>query len=232
MWIFWLGSILILLLLIVLFVILNSKITIRLRAKKENRDELIQLDVTLLFGLLSLHYEIPAMGFSDLKKGLWVKSDRTDNFTPGPSAAGEDAINKDKVKRWMQQFRELVTATEGFKKWLINTLQKISFVQFDWSTNVAMRDAAHTATLTGALWAVKSTVVGWLSYHIRLRRRPKLFVVPLFGTSPTFSTELVCMAEISFGYAIYAGLILMHRVLKVKGGLKRWRRLLTGTKPQ
>ncbi|WP_334071633.1 DUF2953 domain-containing protein [Paenibacillus sp. A14] len=232
MWIFWLGSILILLLLIVLFVILNSKIKFRLKAKKENRDELIQLDVTLLFGLVSLHYEIPAMGFADLKQGLWVESDRSDNFTAGPSAAGENSINKDKVKHWMQQLREMVTATEGFKKWLINTLQRISFVQFDWSTNVALRDAAHTATLTGALWAVKSTIVGWLSYHIKLRRRPKLFVVPLFGTSPTFSTELVCMAEISFGYAVYAGLILIYRVLKVKGGLKIWRRLLTGSKPQ
>ncbi|MNP50215.1 hypothetical protein D3C76_1444640 [compost metagenome] len=98
----------------------------------------------------------------------------------------------------------------------------MTFRELEWSTNVGLDDAVHTATLTGALWGVKATLVGWLTGYIRLTKRPKLFVVPEFGGKPLFSTEIRCIAEIRCGYAIYAGLVLIVRVLKVKGGVKKW----------
>ncbi|WP_410768318.1 DUF2953 domain-containing protein [Fontibacillus sp. BL9] len=224
MWI-WLGVILVLLLLI-LFLILISKIRIELKAKKENKDELILIDVSLLFGLFTFHYQIPALGLNNLQEGLWVENDRVDNFLKTHTSAEEQEIDKDKVNYWSDQFRNILRATAGLKKWANATLRRVSFLSLEWSTNVALTDAAHTATLTGALWGLKTTLIGWLSYHISLRQRPKLFVVPVFGSPPLFSTELNCIAEIRCGYAIYAGLVLIVRVLKVKGGVKKWLSIL------
>lgn len=225
MWI-WLGSILVLLLL-VLTLILLSKITFHIKLKKENKDETILIDVTLLFGLLTYHYRIPALGLNKLQDGLWVENNSSDNFFKTHTSAGEQEIDKEKVNLWAEQFRDMIRATRGLKKWLNTTLRRVTLVSMEWSTNVALTDAAHTATLTGALWALKTTLIGWLSYHISLRQRPKLFVVPVFGGSPLFSTELNCTAEIRLGNAVYAGMVLVVRVLKVKGGVKKWRSLLS-----
>ncbi|GIP52061.1 MULTISPECIES: DUF2953 domain-containing protein [Paenibacillus] len=225
MWI-WLGSILVLLLL-VLTLILLSKITFHIKLKKENKDETIMIDVTLLFGLLTYHYRIPALGLNKLQDGLWVENNSSDNFFKTHTSAGEQEIDKEKVNLWAEQFRDMIRATRGLKKWLNTTLRRVTLVSMEWSTNVALTDAAHTATLTGALWALKTTLIGWLSYHISLRQRPKLFVVPVFGGSPLFSTELNCTAEIRLGNAVYAGMVLVVRVLKVKGGVKKWRSLLS-----
>lgn len=225
MWI-WLGSILVLLLL-VLTLILLSKITFHIKLKKENKDETILIDVTLLFGLLTYHYRIPALGLNKLQDGLWVENNSSDNFFKTHTSAGEQEIDKEKVNLWADQFRDMIRATRGLKKWLNTTLRRVTLISMEWSTNVALTDAAHTATLTGALWALKTTLIGWLSYHISLRQRPKLFVVPVFGGSPLFSTELNCTAEIRLGNAVYAGMVLVVRVLKVKGGVKKWRSLLS-----
>lgn len=225
MWI-WLGSILVLLLL-VLTLILLSKITFHIKLKKENKDDTILIDVTLLFGLLTYHYRIPALGLNKLQDGLWVENNSSDNFFKTHTSAGEQEIDKEKVNLWADQFRDMIRATRGLKKWLNTTLRRVTLVSMEWSTNVALTDAAHTATLTGALWALKTTLIGWLSYHISLRQRPKLFVVPVFGGSPLFSTELNCTAEIRLGNAVYAGMVLVVRVLKVKGGVKKWRSLLS-----
>nr|WP_247681639.1 DUF2953 domain-containing protein [Paenibacillus sp. Marseille-P2973] len=213
--------------LLVLTLILLSKITFHIKLKKENKDETILIDVTLLFGLLTYHYRIPALGLNKLQDGLWVENNSSDNFFKTHTSAGEQEIDKEKVNLWADQFRDMIRATRGLKKWLNTTLRRVTLVSMEWSTNVALTDAAHTATLTGALWALKTTLIGWLSYHISLRQRPKLFVVPVFGGSPLFSTELNCTAEIRLGNAVYAGMVLVVRVLKVKGGVKKWRSLLS-----
>lgn len=226
MWI-WLGGLLILLLIVIVVVILCSKITFYLTVKKKNQDDTIHLKVSLLFGMINLDYQIPVIMLKNLQEGIRIEQDYMDNLPIGQSKSSEQGINKEKVERWWDEFKQLVKATKGLKRWLVTTLRRVRVTRLDWSTNVALPDAAHTATLTGALWGVKSTLVGWLSYHLSLRQRPKLFVVPVFGSPPFFSTELLCIAEIRCGYAIYAGLVLIVRVLKVKGGVKKWLNILS-----
>lgn len=224
MWI-WLGSILFLLLLL-LILIMISKITITLKATKENRNEMVLLEISALFGLVAFHYQIPAMVFKNIMDGLWLEKNRSDTVSKGNSSSNEQEINKELIDKWADQFSELIKGTTGLKKWLKSTLRRLSVVSLEWSTNVALHDAAHTATLTGALWGVKATLIGWLTHQLSLRQRPKLFVVPVFGSPPLFTTKLFCIAEIRCGYAIHAGLVLIVRVLKVKGGVKKWLSIL------
>lgn len=225
----WLGVILIALLMVLflaMILVLRSMITIQMKARKSNQDETIKIEVTMLFGIIHFHYFIPRMSFSNLQKGLKVENDHADNLFSGHTNSEKQHINKEKIEQWSERVKQLLHSTEGLFPWLKTTLTKISFQQLDWSTNVALPDAAATATLTGALWAIKSTLVGWLSQYISLRQQPKLFVVPLFNSPPIFTTEFSCIAKIRCGHAIYAGLVLIVRVLKVKGGVRKWLNIL------
>ncbi|MNZ71972.1 hypothetical protein D3C78_903390 [compost metagenome] len=224
MWI-WIGSIL-LLLLIVVVLLLTSVITVSLRITKKNWDDSVIVDVKMLYGLIIFHYEVPAIVLKNLQEGVWIEKSHNDNILKGHTSNEEQVINQEKVHEWTNEFREVLAATKGLKKWMRNTLKRMTIRSLDWSTNIALSDAAHTATLTGALWGVKSVIVGFLSYHINLLQRPKIFVVPIFGSRPLFTTEFCCIAQIRSGYAIYAGLVLIVRVLKVKGGIRKWLNIL------
>ncbi|GGH24787.1 DUF2953 domain-containing protein [Paenibacillus segetis] len=224
MWI-WLGGILILLLLVIVL-LLMSNISIDLLVRKKNWDETILLNITLVYGLVRFHYEVPSIVFRNVKEGFNVEDNVVSNFFKGQTSSNEQDINEEKIKHWTNKYREILKAIFEFKKWFNQTLKRISFHKLDWSTNVALSDAAHTATLTGALWGIKTTLVGGLSHRVSLLQRPKLFVVPVFGCPPLFSTEIHCIAKIRCGYAIYAGLILIVRVLKVKGGVRKWLNIL------
>lgn len=221
----WLGGILILLLLIAALILLST-ITLQLTLRKKNRDDTILLDVTMLYGFVHLRYQVPSIWLKNWSDGLQIEEDRPGNVLQKESSSVDQQVNKDQVQQWKDQFDRMLKATSGLRVWLRATLRRVSFHQLEWSTNVGLQDAAHTATLTGALWGVKATLIGWLSHHIRLKQRPKLFVVPVFDGTPLFSTELRCIAEIRCGYAIYAGLVLIVRVLKVKGGVKKWLTIL------
>ena len=95
-----------------------------------------------------------------------------------------------------------------------------------WSTRIALEHAADTAVATGLLHAVKHTIMGWMSYRLIMEELPEIQVVPVFNGPPQISTELRCIAKISCGKAMYAGLVLIVRVLKVKGGVRSWQNTL------
>ncbi|GAA0135595.1 hypothetical protein YSY43_24350 [Paenibacillus sp. YSY-4.3] len=222
MWI-WLGVILILLLAcIALVLILLSPIKFRLVARKVNWNETVRFEVVTLYGLIRLRYEIPYIIFKNMKDGFKVEQNNTNNLAKGQVDSSAQDINKGKVRFWAGQFYDLLRATRGLKQWMASTLKHISFDKLDWSTNVALPNAAHTATLSGALWGLKTTLIGWLSCYIRLRQMPRLFVVPVFDQPPQFVTEIECSGQIRLGRALYAGFVLIVRVLKVKGGFKKW----------
>lgn len=224
MWI-WLGGILILLLLIAALILLST-ITFNLTLRKKNRDDMVLLEVTMLYGFVRLRYQVPTIRIKNWRDGVQIEKNQPENVLQKESTSVDHEVNKDKVELWMDQFERLLQATSGLRVWLQSTLRRVSFRKLEWSTNIALEDAAHTATLTGALWGVKATIVGWLTRYISLKQRPKLFVVPVFDSKPLFSTELRCIAQIRCGYAIYAGLVLIVRVLKVKGGVKKWLTIL------
>ncbi|WMT42656.1 hypothetical protein RE628_10260 [Paenibacillus sp. D2_2] len=71
MWI-WLGSSLFLLFLIIVL-LLSSHIKLRFLAKKRNKNDLVRINVTFLFGMISLHYNIPEIELKNLQDGLIIR---------------------------------------------------------------------------------------------------------------------------------------------------------------
>ncbi len=196
-------------------------------SKQGNNDEVV-FNITMLYGLIRYHYDLPILKFENMKKGLIVKVEKKKNVGMGTSRTedSEAQVNKRKIDFWMREVHEILAATESFKIWMKRTLSRLSIVKLTWSTHFSVGDAASTAIATGIVWSAKTFIIGWLSYQVRMKNHPQLVVVPVFEDRPQFSTEIYCTAYMSCGYALYAGLVLMVRVLKIKGGVKRWKSIL------
>lgn len=223
----WIGVLSIVLLLVIVGFICFSNIKIDVTLQKHNHDEEINVRVSLFYGLASMKYKVPAIKFRKWKEGLKLESQKTNHFfNMEHENQAETQIDKEKVEGWVQRIKRMISATFGLKKWFFELVSKITINQLEWSTHLALSDAAYTATLAGLLWGVKSSIIGLISYHLILREHPQIDIVPVFGSAPVFFTKFHCIAKIRCGYAIYAVLVLMFRVLKVKGGMKKWLSIL------
>jgi hypothetical protein len=82
-----------------------------------------------------------------------------------------------------------------------------------------------TALATGTVCSVQSSLLGLLSQLMKLRTEPRMQVQPVYqGT--IFRSELRCIVEIRLGFALLAGVKLLMRMRKSKGGIRAWQNIL------
>jgi hypothetical protein len=223
----WIVTIIVIVFLLLTAIFLLSKIKINIWIRKREKDENIVFKIRMLFGLIRLHYDMPMMKVENLEEGIVLEVDRHNNLGQEKKNHNEKQVNKRIIDHWLNIFQQVLDATDSFKVWLKRTLSRLSITNLEWSTNFCVGDAAYTAVATGMLWSTKTFIIGWLSHQVQLVDSPRLFVVPVYDDHPHFSSEMSCIVQISCGYAIYAGLVLIVRVLKVKGGVKRWKTILS-----
>lgn len=221
----WLAIPLVLLLLVIILT-LCSFIDFHFRFYKRGNDDLVEINVTSLYGLVKLHFELPQLVFEGLKRGLRVKLEEQGTAISSSEIDKEEKIDQERIKRWQENIKMAMKSTRNLKKWLKTTLAHVKISTLDWSTDFSLGDAADTATAAGAVWGIKWSIVGFISQRVKLKRDPRLFVKPVFEDELCFSMELVCKGRLSVAYALYAGLLLIMKVLRAKDGLSGWRKLL------
>nr|WP_237391876.1 DUF2953 domain-containing protein [Paenibacillus dendrobii] len=160
-----------------------------------------------------------------MKKGFLLKLEKSNNVHRNSGSTTHTRINKKKAELWVHDVRILLKSTVAFKKWLQHTFSHVRIHDLNWSTSFSTGEAEWTAVATGVLWSLKTTLVGWLSFQVRMKSTPRLSIIPDFRDEMLFSTEFNCVARLPMGYAMFASFILLFRILKVEGGLKRWFRL-------
>ncbi|WP_106768022.1 DUF2953 domain-containing protein [Paenibacillus faecalis] len=214
-WTYLLIMVLLILVVLVIFVV-ASTITVQVHLILRSKEYRMFVTIRMLYGLINKRYEVPFQ-FND-KDG------------ESASSGGDDENNQGKVKvihlRGAGTYRKLIRATDGFKEWVLKSMQHVSLSDICWSSAIALDNAAETAVAAGTVWGIKHTILGWLSYHLKMISAPKLNVLPEFNGPPQLSTDFNCVASISCGKAIVCGLLLFLRVLKVKGGIKVWQNTL------
>lgn len=202
----------------------RSPIVIGVKFKKTGKDEMMEVNVKALYGIVRYKREVPFMKFD----GTSVKLQETSNL----SGAGLDAekqfdgeIDPDKVKSAIDKYKQVLHLIRGLKGWMRKTLGKVKLTEWHWNTSVGTGDAMWTAMATGMLWTLQSSILGVLSQWVKLQAEPDMGVRPDYR-HPAFATEWSCIAQIRFGYAILAGLQLLVRMKKWKGGVKAWQNIL------
>lgn len=213
------------LLIVLAVILLNSAVTIRLDMVMRKNEYKLHAEVKMVYGLIKRIYDLPfhlANGGIEFNQESVFKQGMTFGQDEDEQADQKPASRTIRFR----QYSSAIMATKGFKKWVRQTLANVHLRDIRWSTEVALEHAADTAVASGLLHAIKHTVLGWLSYRLIMEEKPAVDVVPRFNGPPHFSTELNCIAKISFGKAMVAGLVFIVRVLKVKGGVRSWQNTL------
>ncbi|RJE89997.1 DUF2953 domain-containing protein [Paenibacillus sp. 1011MAR3C5] len=210
--------------LLAVIVVLSSPVVINGFVRRIGENDDAELSVKALFGLIRYRYKVPFMSMD----GLAVNVDEQ----VSASGAGlntwkefNDKIDPDKVVSTIEKYKQILRLTKDLKGWIKDTLARVHLTEWRWTTSLGTGDAMWTAMATGAVWSVKTGILGLLSQMVHVKSGPVMEVHPNFS-QPAFRTEWSCIAQIRFGYAILAGLQLLVRMKKWKGGVKAWQNIL------
>ncbi|MFD0586856.1 DUF2953 domain-containing protein [Paenibacillus sp. GCM10027627] len=203
---------------------LASPIVVHGYVRKVGDKEDAELSVKALFGLIRYRFEIPFMRFTGTSLKVEEKI--------SSSGAGlnswkdfNDEIDAEKVESAIDKYKQILHLIKDLRGWIRGTLARVKLTDWQWTTSLGTGDAMWTAMATGAVWSVKTSIVGVLSQMVSLKSQPIMSVNANFQ-NPSFTTEWSCIAQIRFGYAILAGLQLLVRMKKWKGGVKAWQNIL------
>lgn len=193
-----------------------SHIHLHLRLFRSGQDVLLEIKIQALYGMIRYTFK------SILLTGSNSILDRTK-----PSST----LQTEKTRPSWQQKQQRNNKGKGrflskiHMKRSYSTLKKIlthvKCTHFEWRTRVGLHDASKTAVLVGLLWSLKSSLVGLICNLIRMKSSPNLAVIPLYNQN-VFFTEGKCIVKIRFGYAMFAGILLLIRSVNVKGGIRTW----------
>ncbi|MBW7456523.1 DUF2953 domain-containing protein [Paenibacillus sepulcri] len=204
-----------------------SPVVIRGHVKRIGQDDQAELQIRALMGLVHYHWKL-----SDIRKkekGLEVKKEAAaENLGGSKQQSSTDHLDSQTAMKSFQTVIQILGQTRDLFGWARRTLGHIHVTEWKWHTAVGTGDAVWTAMVTGFIWSAKTTSIGLLSQLIRLTHDPVLTVQPLYNQI-YFATEGRFKARIRLGYAIYATIVLMYRLKKVKGipkGLVGWQRIL------
>ncbi|WP_438445553.1 DUF2953 domain-containing protein [Gorillibacterium sp. sgz5001074] len=220
----WAWTLLVLAVVVLAAWVSNVKIQI-FYSRVEDNDRFYVL-VRGLYGLVRYKYEVPIIKFRGLHKGIDFKSEKVNELNSSLIDESVGNIDREKILRYYDKFKRALQATFDMKEWVKDTLAQTCCTDMKWITRVGIGDAPETAITTGLVWTVKSSILGYLFKFIKRDVKPDIRVIPMYNQT-VFSTEISCIAQIRLGQAIFAGLHLLVRIMKVKGGIKAWQNILS-----
>ena len=203
-------------------VILASSLQMRIRYSLMGANNDFSIELKALFGLVRYRYAVPAVRLKGLFR-LMLLTEQGGTAVPDRDRAM--TVTKETVERYFRLSRKMMAFTSGFTDWMKGTLSRVTCNELNWRTRIGLGDAPDTAIASGIAWGLKTTALAFLFRNVNLKTKPTIRVEPLFNRT-LFSTELSCILKIRAVHAIIAGMLLLFRILKVKGGLKTWRNIL------
>jgi hypothetical protein len=223
MWIWIIG-----LVVIAMLLFLSSHMKFRFVLIRESMDDQISIDARCLFGLVRKRILIPMIQFNNVVDGIKVEADYIDTKNQQLINSKEESITTRSIKEYFENALSLLKNCFQFHEWFVDTISHVKCTQFLWKTQVGVGDAPETALATGMIWGLKSTLLGFLARFIELAVRPEIYVTPRYNET-RFSTHVRVFMQIRIFYVAIAGCRLFYRIIRVKGGIKTWRRVLFKT---
>lgn len=184
-------------------IVMISHIQVKFYFKKDQANDKIAYHIKALLGIIRLQFEVPVVKFK------------------GVNDSNMDNTKTSKAKNFFRHFQNLRTHVYGFSDWYTKALSKIKCIELSWNTKVGIGDAPVTAITTGLIWALKTTLLGFIFRKITLRTKLVLDVTPCYHQKH-FTTELVSELKVRHFFALLTVLELLIRIMKIKGGLKMW----------
>lgn len=213
---------------VLIFAVAQSKIKICLSFVHMEQNDEIRIDVRSLFGLIRFRYIVPLLRFRGWLEGLELKSEKTNPNKANIQGEPRRKIDFDKIKKAIDDLRILLHNCFKFNQWFRRLLSRFHCTELNWKTSAGIGDAAETGVVVGTLWGLKTSLLGYIFRTVRLDAKPELQVMPVFNQN-VFITEGIIRLHIRLWHLVAAALQLLLRILKVKGGLRAWKKVLLRT---
>ena len=198
-----------LLIFLILFIlIIFTKLTIILNYYHHNDNDDLKIELRIWFGLIKYTINVPLIKIDDNSPSVVVKSNTQMGSSANQESEQETQIGKDKIMTMWANSKEIWHRVVNLHIIIQKFLNKVNLKQFQWHSMIGVGDAAHTGTITGALWALKGSIIGLISHYLKLKEMPTLSVTPHFQLA-IIQTRLTCIFQFRIGYAILAGLKLI-----------------------
>ncbi|MEC0232697.1 DUF2953 domain-containing protein [Paenibacillus alba] len=224
----WIG-LAVLIVIIAIIVVLISFIRGEFYFSRVRDNDTLSVEVRALFGIVRYRYVIPIIQFKGFAQGIMIKSEVVNKASTKLKDESKDHITKDKVIAYYNEAKVLLENTLQLYSWLKQTLARVECTELKWITRVGVGDAPETAITTGAIWGIKSTLLGFTIRYVKLMTKPRVDVIPQYNQKQ-FSTEFRFAGRIRVWFALFAGVRLLVRAAKVKGGLRTWIQLALKTR--
>lgn len=206
---------------IAIIVVLCSFIRGEFYFSRVKDNDTLSVEMRALFGLVKYRYVIPIIQFKGFTRGIFIKSETVGSSKSELKDETRDHITKDKVIAYYKEVNEILVHTLNLYGWMKMTLAKVECTELKWITRVGLGDAPETAITTGAVWAIKSSLLGFLIPFVKLVAKPRIDVIPQYNQKQ-FATEFRFAGRIRMWFVVVAGLRLVYRAAKVKGGIRSW----------
>ncbi|MEW9699043.1 DUF2953 domain-containing protein [Paenibacillus sp. SI8] len=188
-------------------------------------NDTLSMEIRALFGLVKYRYVIPIIQFKGFAQGIMIRSETVTKSSSKLSDAHKKHITKEKVIEFYKNAQLILVKTLDFYDWMKQTLARVECTELKWVTRVGVGDAPETAITTGAIWGIKSSLIGFGIRFVKLKVKPRIDVIPQYN-QPQFTTEFRLTGRIRVGFIVFAGVRLLMRAAKIKGGMRTWYQLL------
>lgn len=226
MWI-WIASIVLAVIILLLILVLLSNIHIEASIKTRGTQAEMEFRVKLIYGAVRFHYELPAERFEELKiQFAQFVTEKMNEKKDNDGSHEASSTNKRGKKGFNYQVKELMKSAYALRIWDTNDFSMLRITKLVWQTRLGTEDVVTTSVLTGLLWGVKNTMLGWMSYKVKFTDGPDLKVSALWEEQWSLDTLLEFRAYIRFFRLMKIFRTISRRIVNAHGGIWAWRREL------
>ncbi|WP_090789596.1 DUF2953 domain-containing protein [Paenibacillus sp. GP183] len=210
-------------LLIILTILILSYVQGEVHFSRVVEQDYMELKIKASLGM-KINRFFPIIKLKDYCKRIPFSSDHVE--TPLKTTQETNDGVKGKMKESFQKVKLLLHNTVHGYEWLKHTFSRIECTQLNWITRVGMGDATHTAIATGVVWGLKTSSLGFIMHLVQVKTKPLVKVVPQY-TGVHFSTDFNGAVGTRGTNIVWAVIELALRVMKIKGGLRTWYRVMS-----
>jgi len=199
-------ALLVILFLLVIILITKVSIYFNYCHYKDNDD--LKIEVRFWFGLIKFKVKVPMVKVDDDSPSLVIKGNAQAGDHDQKGGEKTKQFTPDDIQNSLDDWKNLLSHIFGLHKIIRNFLKKVTIKNWQWQTVVGIGDAAHTGMLTGAIWALKGSIIGLVSHYVKMKETPVVQVIPYFQLTVA-QTQISCIFQFRIGHAILAGIKLI-----------------------
>jgi hypothetical protein len=189
-------------------------------------NDLLSVQFKLLGGLLKFCIVVPYEQYRGVCSGILIKLGALGKKQESKPDKPKQQFSPERLSELFQWAKRALSHVDEVTDWLRDMVTHMKCSEFRWDTRIGVGDAAETAVATGMLWALKSSIIGFVFHYVVLQTKPMVTIQPQYNNM-TFTTALSCDAKIRLGHIILSVFRLGWRIIRSKGSLKSWQKILS-----